>query len=69
MAEQEARGRTHWRKSTRSNGSGECVEVAELGHDVAVRDSRDPDGAVLSFSPEAWRSFVEAVKRGEFDRE
>ncbi|MEU0549938.1 DUF397 domain-containing protein [Micromonospora sp. NPDC005979] len=49
-----------WRKSTRSNGSGgNCVEVADnLPGLVAVRDSKDPDGPVLVFEPEAWRAFV-----------
>jgi hypothetical protein len=49
-----------WRKSTRSNGSGgNCVEVADnLPGVVAVRDSKDPDGPVLVFEPEAWRAFV-----------
>lgn len=49
-----------WRKSTRSNGSGgNCVEVAgNLPGVVAVRDSKDPAGPVLTFGPDAWRAFV-----------
>lgn len=48
-----------WRKSTRSGSSGDCVEVADnLPGSVAVRDSKDPTGAVLSFSAAAWTSFV-----------
>ncbi|SCE97121.1 DUF397 domain-containing protein [Micromonospora chokoriensis] len=49
-----------WRKSTRSNGSGgACVEVADnLSGLVAVRDSKDPAGPVLVFTPDAWRTFV-----------
>ncbi|MET8912074.1 DUF397 domain-containing protein [Micromonospora sp. NPDC004551] len=52
-----------WRKSTRSNGSGgNCVEVAgNLPGVVAVRDSKDPAGPVLTFGPEAWRAFVTRV--------
>ncbi|MDW5329721.1 DUF397 domain-containing protein [Plantactinospora sp. KLBMP9567] len=49
-----------WRKSTRSNSTGgDCVEVADnLAGVVAVRDSKDPSGPVLSFGPDAWRIFV-----------
>ena len=43
--------RVTWRKSTRSNGSGDCVEVADLGGAVGVRDSKDHDGPVLVFAP------------------
>lgn len=52
-----------WRKSSRSGGGGNCVEVADnLPGIVAVRDSKDPDGPVLTFTPTAWASFVTAVK-------
>ncbi|MEO3925529.1 DUF397 domain-containing protein [Micromonosporaceae bacterium B7E4] len=49
-----------WRKSTRSGtNGGECIEVADnLPGVVAVRDSKDPAGAVLTFGPAAWRAFV-----------
>jgi hypothetical protein len=57
-----------WRKSTRSNGQGQCVEVAEMNDSVAVRDSKDPEGPVLVFTPMEWRAFVEGAKAGEFDR-
>ncbi len=56
-----------WRKSTRSNGQGQCVEVAETYDRVAVRDSKDPDGPVLVFTPVEWRAFIEGAKAGEFD--
>lgn len=52
-----------WRKSTRSAAQGDCVEVADnLPSVVAVRDSKDPDGPVLTFSPQAWAEFVEDVR-------
>ncbi|MET8529062.1 DUF397 domain-containing protein [Micromonospora sp. NPDC005172] len=49
-----------WRRSSRSGpDGGNCVEVADnLSGLVAVRDSKDPDGPVLVFEPEAWRAFV-----------
>jgi hypothetical protein len=55
-----------WRKSTWSSFNGNCVEVAELpGRRVGVRDTKDGGrGPVLLFEGPAWRSFVEAVKRG-----
>ncbi|MEU8333540.1 DUF397 domain-containing protein [Micromonospora sp. NPDC048839] len=54
-----------WRKSTRSNGSGDCVEVADnVPGLVGLRDSKDPTGPVLMFGPTAWSTFVASVKQG-----
>lgn len=39
--------RAQWKKSSYSGNSGNCVEVADLGTAVAVRDSKDPEGPVL----------------------
>lgn len=56
-----------WRKSSYCDTYGDaCVEVAFTG-EVLVRDSKDPDGAVLEFSPQSWDAFVLAAKAGEFD--
>ena len=52
---------TAWRKSTASD-SGSCVEVAALGESVLVRDSANPDGAVLGFPPAAWSVFVARLR-------
>ncbi len=55
--------RAVWRKSSWSGGNGNCVEVAaNLPGVVAVRDSKDPDGPVLAFSPAVWRAFAAGVK-------
>ncbi|MCW3843555.1 DUF397 domain-containing protein [Micromonospora yasonensis] len=52
-----------WRKSTRS-GNGECVEVADnLTGVVGVRDSKDPTGPILTFTPQTWRTFIAHTKR------
>jgi hypothetical protein len=59
-----------WRKSTRSNSSGgNCVEVAQLADGSrAVRDSKDPHGPVLYFTPGEWAAFIDGAKDGEFDQ-
>lgn len=58
-----------WHKSTRSGGNGgDCVEVAvNLPGVVAVRDTKDRDGAALVFTHSEWEAFVAGVRDGEFD--
>jgi hypothetical protein len=56
-----------WRKSTYSGGSGgECVEVADGLPVIPVRDSKDPDGPALTFSPAAWTAFITDLKAGRY---
>lgn len=51
-----------WRKSSYSgNNGGQCVEVAARGL-IVVRDSKDPQGPVLEFTPESWRKFARHIK-------
>jgi hypothetical protein len=61
---------TSWRKSSRSGGADNCVEVA-LAADgtVGVRDSKHLGrGPVLEFTPTEWVAFLGGVKDGEFDQ-
>ena len=52
-----------WRKSTYSgNNGGQCVEVGNTARLIAVRDSKDPDGARLAFGREAWEAFAAKAK-------
>jgi hypothetical protein len=56
-----------WHKSSFS-GTENCVEVADLpGGGKAVRDSKDPSGTMLTFTPGEWRAFVQGARAGEFD--
>jgi Domain of unknown function (DUF397) len=57
-----------WRKSARSGGATNCVEVAGgLPLIVAVRDSKDPAGPKLTFAFGAWDTFTARVKSGNYN--
>jgi hypothetical protein len=59
--------RALWHKSSHSGGNGgQCVEVASLPGLVAIRDSKNPDGPALIFTPDEWRAFAADVRDGEF---
>lgn len=47
-----------WRKSSRSSDTANCVEVAFAGPAVAVRDSKNTDGPVLTFPATNWSAFL-----------
>ncbi|MEU1997749.1 DUF397 domain-containing protein [Nocardia gamkensis] len=58
-----------WFKSSRSQAGKECVEVAFLGGGmVGVRDSKNPTGPALMFTPGVWDAFTAGVADGDFER-
>jgi hypothetical protein len=57
-----------WLKSRHSNAEGNCVEVAALAEGgVAMRNSRDPHGPALIYTPAEVAAFLAGVRDGEFD--
>ena len=57
-----------WQKSRRSNPSGNCVECAVLSSgEIAVRNSRDPQGPALIYTPAEIEAFLLGVRDGDFD--
>jgi hypothetical protein len=60
---------TRWQKSRRSNSQGACVELAALADgDIAVRNSRHPDGPALLFTRAEITALIEGAKRGDYDQ-
>lgn len=51
-----------WHKSSHSSANGDCVEVADGCGEVHVRDSKNPAGPSLAFSPAAWTGFLETLR-------
>jgi hypothetical protein len=59
---------SYWVKSSLSFSNSNCVEVASLPHgEIGVRDSKDPEGPVLRFTPGEWHAFLGGAQNGEFD--
>ncbi len=57
-----------WHKSSLSNPSGNCVEMALLpGRHVAVRNSRDPHGPALIYTRDEIVALLDGVRNGDFD--
>ena len=56
-----------WCKSSYSNGNGNCVEVAQCGAYVAMRDSKQQSGPVLTSTAEGWRAFIAGVVTHQID--
>lgn len=56
-----------WRKSTKTQQSGQCVEVARIGDAIGVRDSKHPAGPILEFTLGEFAAFLDGAERGEFN--
>jgi len=57
----------NWRTSSYTAQGADCVEVAQLGGGRAVRDSKNPDGPVLTFTTSAWAALLGSIKSGTHD--
>ncbi|GLY20013.1 hypothetical protein Kisp01_70270 [Kineosporia sp. NBRC 101677] len=58
---------TEWQKSKKSGGSGNCVEQRRNGLHRQIRDSKNPEGAILTVRASAYAALIEAAQDGELD--
>ncbi|MFI9051546.1 DUF397 domain-containing protein [Streptomyces sp. NPDC053427] len=57
-----------WVKAKASDPYHDCVEIARLDDgEVAVRNSRFPDGPALVFTRSEVAAFLDGARKGEFD--
>jgi hypothetical protein len=63
----DAAGELTWRKAQSSVSNGACLEVASMKGMIAVRDSKNPHGAILTYTPAEWSAFLDGAKKGKFD--
>jgi hypothetical protein len=57
----------NWRKSTYSTNSQDCIELAAMGDEILLRDSKNPDQDHFTFTRSELAAFVAGAKAGEFD--
>ena len=63
QTQRQTQRQTQWRKSSASLANGNCVEVASGSQrGIGVRDSMDPGGPVLRFTPDEWRAFLSRMR-------
>jgi hypothetical protein len=60
-------GNTEWVKASASAASGDCVEMRRRDDQVQIRDSKNPDGAILTFSKVQISAWLAGARQGEFD--
>jgi hypothetical protein len=53
-----------WRKSSYSGSGNNCAEVRTTGTGVAVRDSKNAHGTVLTFTASQWQAFTCTIRAG-----
>ena len=58
---------TRWVKASASGGTGDCVEMRRNGEGIEVRDSKDPDGPTLLYTPSEFAAWLDGARKGEFD--
>jgi hypothetical protein len=56
-----------WLKANISTANGQCVEIASAVGNIAIRDSKDPDGPILVYTSSEFRAFLDGARNGEFD--
>jgi hypothetical protein len=60
-------GSTEWIRATADGDNGQCVELRRTEDGVDIRDSKDPDGPVLHYTPAEFAAWLDGAKKGEFD--
>jgi hypothetical protein len=58
---------TGWRKSSRSQGAQNCVEVGRTANGAAVRDTKDRTAGYFNVGNRDWAAFIAGIKAGRFD--
>lgn len=59
--------RTAWRKSSYSGGGENCVEVAHIPGHVGIRDSKNPQSALLILANTRWAALTNEIKNGRYN--
>lgn len=59
---------TPWIKAAASSGAGQCVEMRRRQDgSIDLRDSKDPEGPILHYTPGEFSAWLDGAKKGEFD--
>ena len=59
---------TGWRKSSRTQGANNCVEVGRLDDGAAVRDTKNRAAGYFTTTAPQWQAFLDAIRQGRFER-